>query len=157
MGTAKRSRRASDGRTGAGMGLAANGSSGSWEVAIDETTTGTQQWFAQIEGPLVYLYFPIESPSAVDQVLRFLERHGSATDKDRTAGEDSDAGSIRLARFGRSPILLTRDDEFPDRCFLVIGPAGNPSVRLTLAGEDLRSLAAALRQARQDLADDGLL
>jgi hypothetical protein len=36
-------------------GLVANGSSGAWQVAVDETLRGTQQWFAQLEGPNCYL------------------------------------------------------------------------------------------------------
>ena len=35
------------------LGLLANGVSGSWEVAIDETSSGPDRWFAHIEGPTV--------------------------------------------------------------------------------------------------------
>ena len=45
------------------LGLTAIGAAGSWEIAVDETTSGTtQKWFAQIEGPSVYLYFAVQSP-----------------------------------------------------------------------------------------------
>jgi hypothetical protein len=35
------------------LGLLADGSSGALEVSIDETITGLEQWFAQIEGPSI--------------------------------------------------------------------------------------------------------
>jgi hypothetical protein len=55
------------------LGLTAIGSAGSWEVAIDETTSGTtQKWFAQIEGHSVYLYFAVQSPRVIDKMLDFL-------------------------------------------------------------------------------------
>src|SRR5688572_17469626 len=45
----------------AAVGLLAYGSAGAWEVSIDESTTGEEKWFAQVEGPSVYLYFAIPS------------------------------------------------------------------------------------------------
>jgi hypothetical protein len=53
---------ASSETAGENLGLLANGSSGSWEVSIDESVSGTERWFAQIEGPSLWLYFEIPSP-----------------------------------------------------------------------------------------------
>jgi hypothetical protein len=47
------------------LGLLAIGSSGPWEVSVDETISGTERWFAQIEGPSISIYFEIPSPSIV--------------------------------------------------------------------------------------------
>jgi hypothetical protein len=49
-------------------------------------------------------------------------------------------------------VLLLRDDEFDDRFFLRIGCADSLCVRYTLQGEDVKSVAAALEQVREDLA-----
>ncbi len=56
------------------VGLAATGSHGQWEIAVDEATTGTQKWYAQIEGRSIYLYFGIPGPSIIDHILHFLPR-----------------------------------------------------------------------------------
>jgi hypothetical protein len=55
------------------LGLMANGSSGDWEVAVDETTSGPSRWFLQIEGPTSFCSFEISSPKAVREVLLFLQ------------------------------------------------------------------------------------
>ena len=51
------------------LGLLANGASGPWEFSVDETISGTERWFAQIEGPSVYISFEIPSPSIVGEAL----------------------------------------------------------------------------------------
>ena len=51
------------------------------------------------------------------------------------------------------PVSLVRDDEYEDRCFLIVGPGDSPVVRYSFAGEDLENLIEALRQANQDLID----
>jgi hypothetical protein len=55
------------------VGLMAIGAVGQWEVAIDESTSGRDRWFAQIEGPSVSLCFEIPSLGIVGDVLDFLE------------------------------------------------------------------------------------
>ena len=54
------------------LGLLANGSSGPWEFSVDETISGNERWFAQIEGPSVYISFEIPSPAIVGEAVRFL-------------------------------------------------------------------------------------
>jgi len=54
------------------LGLLAIGSSGRWEISIDEAISGTERWFAQIEGPLIWLYFEIPSPEVISKEIRFL-------------------------------------------------------------------------------------
>src|SRR5437870_5016817 len=90
------------------LGLTAFGSDGSWDVAIDETTSGTQQWFAEIEGPSVYLHFEIQSPHVIDKILEFLTKQSA-----------QNTGEIAIGKSKEEPVVLVRDDEFPDRCFLL--------------------------------------
>src|SRR5438067_10170353 len=54
------------------LGLLANGSSGRWEVSIDETVSGTERWFAQVEGQSLWLSFEIPSPEIISKVIQFL-------------------------------------------------------------------------------------
>jgi hypothetical protein len=119
------------------LGLAANGSAGPWYVDVDETTAGPQRWFVQVEGPSVDLSFEIASPAAVEDALNFLQR-----------GSDP---SLPLGGSRQAPVNLIRDDEYPDRFFVVVGTSPEPVVRFTLTGDDLANLIEALRQARDDL------
>ena len=121
------------------VGLIANGSSGSWEVAIDETTSGATRWFAQFEGPTAVFYFEIASPDVVAEILRFIEA-SEAKGKDLVIGTDQ-----------RMPVTLVKDDEYADRFFLIAGPSVSPTVRYTLTGSDIADIASAIRQAQQDL------
>ena len=135
-----------------GLGLAANGSSGRWEVAVDETTTGPDRWFVQIEGPSVYFSFEIPSPEMMSRALDFLGGRPSPTGPH--AGPSAEDGSLVFGEHGQTPVILVRDDEYEDRCFLVVGQEAAPVVRFTLAGEDLKDVREALRQAAEDLEGD---
>jgi hypothetical protein len=129
------------------LGLLANGSSGQWDVAIDETTSGVERWFVQIEGPIVSFYFEITSPKVLEKMIQFFEErikkpHSKSTGKNC---------SLSIGEAEGSPVTLVKDDEYADRCFLLMGPENRPVVRFTLAGADLVSLTSALRQAKEDL------
>jgi hypothetical protein len=132
------------------LGLTAIGSAGRWEVAIDETTSGTQRWFAQIEGPSIYLYFEVPSPHVIETILDFLTEHTTA----EKGSQDSPArrnGEIVIGKRAKEPVTLVRDDEFSDRYFLVAETETKLVVRVTIGGADLKSLVSALRQANEDL------
>ncbi|HTU22215.1 MAG TPA: hypothetical protein VMG10_29520 [Gemmataceae bacterium] len=135
------------------FGLLANGSSGEWEVAIDESTSGTERWYAQIEGPTVSFYFEIPSVDVVGKFLRFLNPRPKAT---KISPNDSEErhNSLVIGKDKKSPIILLKDDEYPDRFFLVVGPTDNPIVRFTISGRNVRKLADALRQVQEDLEDE---
>jgi hypothetical protein len=128
------------------IGLLAAGSSGAWKIDIDETTIGVSRWFAQIEGPSAYIYFQIPSLDITGKALQFLADHGGERNSQATRN-----GTLTIGKDERASITLVRDDEFSDRYFLLVGPQDNPVVRLTLTGEDLRHIAEALRQVRNDL------
>lgn len=122
------------------VGLLAIGSSGSWEVSIDQTTQGRDRWFAQIEGPSVYIYFEIASLEVIDQAIGFLSQ----------VEDLSNSGDSLALANGKTPqIVLLRDDEFADRFFLLVETSNRSVVRLTLAGKDLADLADALRDAKE--------
>ena len=128
------------------LGLAANGSAGSWYVDVDETTAGPQRWFIQVEGPSVYLYFEIASPATAAEVLRFLDSESPPA-----------TGPQLQVAAGPQPLAMLRDDEFGDTSSVVLGASPGPVARFTLEPEDLDDLAEALRQACDALRAAGLL
>jgi hypothetical protein len=148
MGAARKVSEKGNGRKAA-LGLAANGSAGGWEVATDETLSGREKWFAQIEGPSLYLYFQIPSPGIVGDIIRFLEQCWPA--KERAAHSPGGNGSKRIGGSHWASVRLLRDAERPEGCFLTVGPSARPCARFFLAGEDVANLTRALQQAQDDL------
>jgi hypothetical protein len=152
MATSKNAR-PPQGRGDETFGLLANGSSGQWEVAIDETTTGANRWFAQLEGPAMSFYFEIPSVDIVAQMLQFLESSPAAKEQLPTrAGEGK--GALVLSKDKKTPVTLVKDDEYGDRFFLVVGLMESPVVRFILAGTDAIQIADALKQVKEDLEED---
>ncbi len=149
MGAGRKVSEKANGRK-ATLGLAANGSAGGWEVAVDETLEGREKWFAQIDGPSLSLYFPLSSPAAVGDMIRFLEqcRPGEAKAPHASAGD----GAKRIGGARGAPVHLLRDAERPGGCFLLVGPSTRPCARFFLTGADVASLTRALKQAQEDLA-----
>jgi hypothetical protein len=132
------------------VGLMAIGSCGSWEVAIDQSAAGRDRWFAQIDGPSVYLYFEIQSPNIIHQATTFFTQGTPG----RNGPHAARGKMLTLGTSKSAPVNLIRDDEFTDRYFLVVEPKSGPLVRLTVAGDDLAHLIGALRQAIEDLGDN---
>ena len=131
------------------IGLLACGSSGRWAIDIDETNSGRDRWFAQIEGPSIYLYFEIPSLEIVDQAIRFLtECQGKGG---RNAVPIARNSSLSLGIDALTRVNLIRDDEFTDRYFLVIESKSGSHVRFTVTGDDLKNVTEALRQAKEDI------
>src|SRR5207245_4204455 len=95
------------------VGLLAIGSSGPWDIAIDQSTSGPQRWFAQIEGPSVYLHFEIPSLEIIDQAIEFLAR--SSGDTEKNAAPEARPDTLTLGTSKSSQVKLVRDDEFADR------------------------------------------
>lgn len=128
------------------IGMTANGSCGVWDVEVDETLSGDEKWYLQIDGPSLYLYFRIDAPTVVRQILTFVDRSTSSAN-----------GELRVGRFMRHPVSLLWDEEAGHRCFLLIGGTGDSKARFTLAEKDLEEFTEALRQVKDDLYDEGLL
>jgi hypothetical protein len=133
------------------LALLANGSSGGWDVSVDETTSDPTRWFIQIESPTAYCNFEVRSPEMVHKVLDFLEGHEAPEHLHARSANNN--GSLVLGKYPKTPVILIRDDEYSDRYFLVIGPDA-ALVRLSIAGKDLKALTEALRQAVEDLECD---
>jgi hypothetical protein len=133
------------------LGLMANGSCGAWEVAVDETTAGPNRWFVEIEGPTAYCSFEISSPEIVCKTLEFLGGRGLS--KGLPIGIANSNGSLVIGKHPKTPVILIKDDEYPDRYFLMVGP-DNALARVSIAGNDLKDLTEALRQAVEDIEDD---
>ncbi len=137
-----------------GIGLLANGSSGRWDVAIDERLDQSREWSAEIEGPGVYLVFQLQDLKVIASAASFLRWRPSGA-VDPSGGRASrDEGPLVLGRFEQAPVALIWDDEYDDRCFLVVGPRTTSLLRLTLQSEDILRLAEALSQAADDLGED---
>ncbi len=131
------------------VGLLANGSSGPWEFSVDETISGNERWFAQIEGPSVYISLEIPSPDIVSQAVRFLAPpHDKERELIASAGGN---GWLSISKSPGIPVFLVRDDEYEDRCFIVVGHDDSLVVRYSFAGDDLENLVEAMRQAYQDI------
>jgi hypothetical protein len=126
--------------------LPAVGSSGPWEVAIDETLSGSARRFVQIEGPSVCLYFEIPKVEMIDRTLDFFGAHSPN-------GRPSERNVLSLGKKANAGVSLIRDDEFNDRYFLVIEYKTGPQVRFTIANNDLSHIVKALRDAKNDLED----
>jgi hypothetical protein len=137
----------------ASFGLLANGSSGPWEIAIDETTSGPDRFYAQIEGPSATFYFEIPSVDIVGKMVRFLEPHQVPTRRSSISSLGG-SGWLVIGKDKKTPITLVKDDEYEDRFFLLVGPMDSPIVRFVIAGTDVVKIADALRQIEQDLDDD---
>jgi hypothetical protein len=91
------------------VGLTAYGRAGGWEVSVNETLSGVERRFLQIEGPSVYLYFEILSTGILEEIARFLESPESPTSEQRKR--------LELGTFNGAAVDLLRDDEFANRFF----------------------------------------
>jgi len=139
-----------------GLGLVAIGAAGSWELSVDETTSGAAKWFVQIEGPQVYIYFEIPSPKVIDQTIAFIERRAEA-DQVLSPGLAAQSGSLCLGALGCLPIMLEWDNEDRNRWFFVIGQTVQPTVRISILDGDFDEFTQALRQVREELQGEDLL
>ena len=124
--------------------LLANGSAGSWELAIDEATSGADRWWLQIEGPSTAFYFEVPSLEIVARMIQFLERP-PATPKE--------SHWLVLSKDEETPITLIKDDEYEDRFFIAAGPLEKPLARFVLVGADSTQISAALRQIQDELGE----
>lgn len=135
-----------DDRASLNLALAALGRSGDWGVDVDRTLSLPERWFLSIEGPAVYANFEIVSSRVIDAILG-LPAFGGA----------DPVAEIEVGRYGENRVDFRQDDEFADRCFVVINCGSECTVWLTLAGEDAFHVVNALRQVREELREGGYL
>lgn len=128
-------------REGVSTLLAGTGSHGGWTIDIDETASGEQKWFAQIQGPSIDLTIPIESPLVVKNLIGFLTCSTSV----------ESSCEFAIGKSGEESVSVLRDDEFSDRYFLLVETRSGLVMRCCLSGTVLNSLVTALKQAQNDL------
>ncbi len=127
-----------------GYGLLANGASGRWEVALDESLDRDNDWILEIEGPNVYLALCVDDLDLIPMALSVLQPALYNNERPKRA-------ALTLGALGPAMVSLLRDDEQPLRCFLVVEPQAGSTLRLTLDAEDMRMLADALHQVSEVL------
>src|SRR5215469_5898642 len=130
------------------FGLVANGSSGEWHLSINETIRGKEKWYADIDGPSVYLSFQLVDLEILDKMIAFLDRRVSADTSPQKTRSSKAEEELVIGSFGLAPVSLIGDNEYKDRCFLIIGPKSSCCMRFSLLGEDTRMILDAFRQVR---------
>ena len=130
------------------VGMIANAVSETWDVALDQTVSGIQKWFAQIEGPSVYLYFQIESPCVIRQAVTFI---GTRKLRRKIKDVPTRDCELMLGKFAGVPVSIIRDDESSSRCFLSIGHSGNSFAQFKVSGIELKRFTDALAQLADEV------
>jgi hypothetical protein len=127
----------------------ANGASRGWDISVDESLD-RDEWTIEIDGPKAYLAFQLQDLTVIPAVLRLL-RLGLALRQSRDwhGGRDTEP-ALTLGRFGSASVSLAWDDEGV-RCFIIIGPNGPSTFRLSLDAEDITMFIEALLQVVGDL------
>src|SRR5262245_48283667 len=127
-----------------GLGLLANGSSGLWDVSVDESLDG-RDWFLEIDGPQTYLIFQLRDLAVIPKALRLLRSWpGSNTTKGQHDAEGDN--TLPLGWFGSFAVSLLWDNEDFPRCFIIVGPQARSTLCLSLEAEDIRMVSDALEQ-----------
>jgi hypothetical protein len=126
------------GELGGTFSLLACGSSGHWRVDLDESPDGTE-WSLQLDAPRVYLAFAVHDLGVVRSAVDYLR-----STQDRV-------NPLPLGHFASAAVSVQWDDEYADRCFLIVGLHARSALRLTLSADDTVMLAAALEQVLEDL------
>jgi hypothetical protein len=129
-------------------GLLANGSSGRWFIDVDESDAG-DEWNMQIDGPTIYVRFPLPDLQVVPNLLAYLRAGLNAGH----ANDPRSSTEFPLTKLGSLSASITQDDEFTTRWFIIINGKSDAVVRLTLDAADVEMLVEALRQVIEDLPD----
>jgi hypothetical protein len=137
-----------------GFGLVAFGSSGRWEVSIDESREREGEWIAEIEDPRLDLVFQLRDLRVVHEALDFLQLRYNKQFYEKILNKTADCNNLTLGQFGPSPVSLVWDDEEFVRCFLIVGPGAKSTMRFSLYIEDIEMLIDALQQAIADIPSD---
>ena len=120
------------------FGLLSSGTSGHWTVDLDEPLDGTE-WSLQLDGPQFYLACEVRDLGVIRSAVDYLRSNRKRDD------------AMMLGRFDTACVSLHRDNEDPERCFLIVGPSDRATMRLTLSTADTGMLAEALEQIQEDL------
>ena len=132
------------------FGLLANGSSGRWDVAVDEHHDRAE-WSLQLDGPVTYLAFSIHDLAVIGRTIGFLQRHLSRPADDSQPRWTQQEDALEVGALGQAEVSLLWDNEGVPRCFILIQPKGPDTIRLGLQRDDLECILEALRQVADDL------
>lgn len=124
-------------------GMIALGRSGDWELAVDELLGERQKWCLQIESPVVSLQCGIPSLDIFVQLKQLLAKF--------VQHENGEHNSVEVADCFERPVIIHRDNEYEDRCFITIGNSVDARLELTLAGNDFNEFRDALSQVVEEL------
>ncbi|MCI0359704.1 MAG: hypothetical protein L0211_14605 [Planctomycetaceae bacterium] len=127
------------------VGQLACGSSEDWEVSINQTLGARPHYALELDGPREYIRFRLINRQTVGLIHDYLSRVAGVANV-------SDDGSLVIGATGQSQVLLAWDDEFADRCFLIVGHGSNTLVRITFLERDVQAIREALSQALSDMA-----
>jgi len=136
------------------FGLVAFSSSGSWDLTIDESLDQEDKWTAEIEGPNVYISFSIRDLKVIQEALGYLQRRDLDRPGQTLTSPSTSQGGVSLGKFGSNSVILVWDNEDFNRCFLVVGPRANSTMRLSLFGDDIGMLSKAFQEIVNELALD---
>lgn len=136
------------------VGLIACGRAGCFSVDVDQSLSGPDKWYVQIDGPSFWLYFQVDDPQAIADLLAFIEQGSIAAGAGPAAKRIG--GELTIGHFGPLPVSFIWDEETVPRIAILID-AGECTSRMTLWGDDLRDLTSALRQVRDELRSEGFL
>lgn len=129
-------------------GLVAIGSSGSWDIEVDDTLEGKRRWFLQFDGPLLFLYCQIAHPRKVSELHDFLQACIAGADCEREFDLSSQSGDR---------VVFLWDGETNDRCFVLVTGKGDLTARYKLDLDSISQIVAALADLNGELQNDGLL
>ena len=124
-------------------GMAAFGRSGDWELAVDELLGERQKWCLQIESPVVSFQCGISSLDVFAQLKRLL----ASSD----VSEYGEHTSVEIGVYYDRAVIIHRDNELSDRCFITIGDSAEARFEVTLAGKDFNDFQEALSQVVGEL------
>ncbi|TWT64194.1 hypothetical protein [Rubinisphaera italica] len=124
-------------------GMAAFGRSGDWELAVDEILGERQHWCLQIESPFVSLQCGIPCLDVFAELKHLLAK------SDSNAYDENN--SVEVGLYYDRPVIVHRDNEFADRCFIIIGDSAEARFEVTLAGKNFNEFREALSQVVEEL------
>jgi hypothetical protein len=124
-------------------GMAAFGRSGDWEMAVDELLGERQGWCLQIESPVVSLQCGIPRLDVFAELKQLLAKSGS--------NASDEINSVEVGVYYDRPVIVHRDSEFADRCFITIGDSAVARFEITLAGKNFNDFRETLSQIVKEL------
>lgn len=132
-------------------GLLANGSSGRWDIAVDESRDG-REWSMELIGPNIYLVFALRDLTVVSEAVSYLR---DGTGPNRPSGSAEEDGLL-LSRFGAVSVSLIWDNEDFLRCLIVVKTSDQSTLlHLGLEAADIQMFGDALSQVAEDLQPSG--